>query len=128
MDRIFDEFFGMVPARTERGTMWSPAVDVREDEDNFYVEAELPGMTKDDIELEVEQNRLSIRGERKFEKKEEGENYHFMERSYGSFYRSFTLPKNVDADAINAGYKDGMLTVTLPKKEEVKPKKVSIKE
>lgn len=127
MDRLFDDFFGMTPARTERGAVWSPAVNVREDEDNFYIEAELPGISREDIELEVEQNSLRIKGERKFEKQEEGENYHFVERSYGSFYRSFTLPGNVDADGIGAEYKDGVLHVTVPKQEEVKPKKVEIK-
>lgn len=127
MDRLFDDFFGIVPAQRERGAVWSPSVNVREDTDNFYIEAELPGMSKDDIQLEVEHNMLSIKGERTFEKKEEGENYHFVERSYGSFYRSFTLPKNVDGEAIGAEYKDGVLIVTVPKKEEVKPKKVEIK-
>ena len=70
---------------------------------------------------------LSIKGERRFEKKEEGESYHFVERSYGSFYRSFSLPKNVDPEGINAEYKDGVLKVSIPKKDEVKPKKVEIK-
>jgi HSP20 family protein len=128
MDRLFDSFFGMTPAQSERGAVWSPAVNVREDDSNFYIEAELPGMSKEDIDLEIEQNSLCIKGDRKFEKKEEGENYHFVERSYGSFYRSFTLPSNVDAEAISAEYKDGVLQVTVPKKEEVKPKKVDIKQ
>jgi len=129
MDRLFDEFFGITPAQKEgAAVVWSPAVDISEDDDNFYVEAELPGMTKDDIEVEVEQNLLCIKGERRFERKEEKENYHFLERSYGSFYRSFTLPKNVDGEKINAGYKDGILKLTIPKKPEVKPKKVEIKE
>jgi HSP20 family protein len=127
MDRVFDDFFGLMPARREgSATLWSPSVDISETADNFIVRAELPGMKKEDIELEVENNVLSIRGERKFEKTDEGENYHFMERSYGSFYRSFTLPKNVDSETIGAEYKDGMLVVTIPKKEEVKPKKVEI--
>jgi HSP20 family protein len=127
MDRVFDDFFGMVPARSEKSAVWSPAVDIREDENNFVIEVDLPGMSKDDIHLEVEQNQLSIKGERRFEKKEEGESYHFVERSYGSFYRSFTLPKNVDTGAIAAGHKDGVLMITVPKAEEVKPKKVEIK-
>lgn len=126
MDRLFDEFFGMTPARSSRGAMWSPAINIREDKDNFYVEAELPGMTKEDIDLEVENNVLSLKGERKLEETQEDENYHFVERSYGSFYRSFTLPRNVDPEGIGASYKDGVLYVTIPKKEEVKPKKVSI--
>jgi HSP20 family protein len=129
MDRVFDDFFGLMPARREgSASMWSPSVDISETADSFIVRAELPGMKKDDIELEVENNVLAIRGERKFEKTDEGENYHFMERSYGSFYRSFTLPKNVDSETIGAEYKDGMLIVTIPKKEEVKPKKVEIKQ
>jgi len=128
MDRLFDDFFGMTPARTERGAVWSPVVNVRENDNNFYIEAELPGMKKEDIDLEIEQNSLCIKGERKFEKNEEGENYHFVERSYGSFYRSFSLPSNVDAESISAEYKDGVLQVTVPKKEEVKPKKVAIKQ
>jgi len=127
MDRLFDDFFSAVPERNENSGIWSPSVDVREDEHNFVIVAELPGMAKEDIDLEVEQNTLAIKGERKFERKDEGESYHFVERSYGSFYRSFRLPKNVDGDAIGAEYKDGLLTVTLPKKEEVKPKKVEIK-
>lgn len=126
MDRLFDEFFGMTPARSNRGAMWSPAINIREDKDNFYVEAELPGLSKEEIDLEVENNILSLKGERQLEEKQEGENYHFVERSYGSFYRSFTLPRNVDPEGIAASYKDGVLYVTIPKKEEVKPKKVSI--
>ena len=128
MDRLFDDFIGLTPAKREGASaMWAPAVDIHEDENNFYVAAELPGMKKEDIELEVENNVLSIKGERRFEKKEEGESYHFVERSYGSFYRSFTLPKNVDSEKIAAEYKDGILKVAIPKVEEVKPKKVEIK-
>ena len=129
MDRLFDDFFGLQPARRENGAaaaLWSPSVDVSETPDNFTVRAELPGMQREDIDLEVENNVLVIRGERKFEKQSDGENFHFTERSYGSFFRSFTLPKNVDSEAIKAEYKDGILTVTLPKREEVKPKKVEI--
>ena len=84
-------------------------------------------MDKDDICIEVDGNRLAISGERKFEQEEKKENYHFVERSYGKFYRSFTLPAIVQADKIDATYKDGVLEVNLPKKEEVKPKKVTIK-
>jgi len=127
MDRLFDNFLGLTPASTQSSAVWAPSVDVSEDPDNFYVRAELPGMRKDEIDLEVENNVLSIRGERRFEKKQDGENYHFVERSYGSFYRSFTLPKNVDGEHIGAEYKDGVLSVTIPKLEEVKPKKVEIK-
>src|SRR5437773_2104488 len=100
LDRFFDDFFGSPLARKGDGALgvWTPAVNVREDANNYYVEAEVPGMSKDDIQIEVENNVLSLKGERRFEKKEEKENYHFVERNYGSFYRSFALPKNVKAE------------------------------
>lgn len=128
MDRLFDEFFGVTPARREgAASLWAPAMDVREDKDNFYIEAELPGLKKEEIQLEYSNNVLMIKGERKFERKQDSENYHFVERSYGTFYRSFSLPKNVDGEHISAQYKDGVLHLSIPKKEEVKPKKVEIK-
>lgn len=127
MDRVFDTFFFAPTLKRVDGSIWAPAVDLKEDANNFIVSAELPGLKREDIQVEIENNTLMIKGERKFEKREEKENYHFVERSYGSFYRSFTLPKNVDAEKIAAEYKDGVLQVTLPKKEEVKPKKVEVK-
>jgi HSP20 family protein len=128
MDRLFDDFFGLTPARREgAAAVWAPAVDIREDADKYIVEAELPGMKKEEIEIELENGVLSIKGERKFERKQESENYHFVERSYGNFYRSFSLPKNVDGENITAEYKEGVLHVAIPKKDEVKPKKVEIK-
>jgi HSP20 family protein len=127
MDRVFDTFFLTPSLKRVDGSIWAPAVDLKEDTNNFIVSAELPGLKREDIQVEIENNTLMIKGERKFEKKEEKENYHFVERSYGSFYRSFTLPKNVDAEKISAEYKDGVLHVTLPKREEVKPKKVEVK-
>jgi HSP20 family protein len=126
MERLFEDFFGR-PAEGAQLTEWSPLVDVKEEENAFKVSVDLPGMDKDDINIEVESNRLAISGERKFEQEEKKEDHHFVERSYGKFYRSFTLPSTVQADKIDAAYKDGVLEVTLPKKEEVKPKKVSIK-
>ncbi len=128
IERLFDEFAGLLPTRGREGRsgVWAPAVDIKENADSFIVTAELPGMSKDEINVEVENGTLTIKGERRFEKKEEGENYHFIERSYGSFYRSFGLPKNVSADSISAEYKDGVLHINLPKAEEVKAKKVSI--
>jgi HSP20 family protein len=127
MDRLFDDFLGLMPARGENGSnVWAPAVDIKEDETSFYVIAELPGMKREDISVELENNVLSLKGERRFERSEEKENYHFVERSYGSFYRSFSLPRNVKPDEIRAEYKDGVLTLTLPKTEEVRPKKVEI--
>ncbi len=109
MDRLFDDFFGVdagPPRRLQRRS-GPRAVDIREDADNYIVEAELPGMNKEEIEIELENNVLSIKGERKFERKQDSENYHFVERSYGTFYRSFSLPKNVDGENITAEYKDG---------------------
>jgi len=126
MERLFEDFFGRPAERTQL-TEWSPLVDVKEEENAFKVSIDLPGMNKDDINIEVDSNRLAISGERKFEQEEKKEDYHFVERSYGKFYRSFTLPSTVKADEIDAAYKDGVLEITLPKKEEVKPKKVSIK-
>lgn len=127
MDKLFEDFFGLAqPGTGGSGAMWSPAVDISESQDNYVVKAELPGMKKEQIDLEVEDNVLAIKGERKFEKTDKGEDYHFVERSYGSFYRRFALPKNVDSEAIRAEYKDGVLEITIPKREEVKPQKVEI--
>jgi HSP20 family protein len=130
IERMFDEFNSFWPSRREaregRVGVWAPAVDIKETADSFVVSAELPGMNKQDIQVELENNTLSIKGERKFERKDEAENYHFVERSYGSFYRSFALPRNIKGEAISAEYKDGVLQVTLPKSEELKPKKVEI--
>ncbi|MCC7477957.1 Hsp20/alpha crystallin family protein [bacterium] len=128
IERLFDEFAGFTPARSREGriSVWAPAVDVRETAESFIVAAELPGMSKEDIHVELENGTLTIKGERRFEKQDESENYHFVERSYGSFYRSFGLPKNVNAEGISAEYRDGVLQVTLPKAEEVKPRKVSV--
>jgi HSP20 family protein len=105
---------------------WAPAVDIYETDKEISMKAELPGMQEKDIDIKVEDNVLSISGERRMEKEIKEENYHRIERAYGSFNRSFTLPRTVDRDAIKAAYKDGVLTVTLPKKEEVKPKQIKI--
>lgn len=126
LDRLFDGLSVPSGAETGNAAMWSPSVDIREDENAYVVEAELPGTSREDIHVELENNTLTLKGERKFEKKQDEENYHFIERSYGSFFRSFSLPKNVDAEKISAEYKDGMLFVTLPKREEVKPKRVDV--
>jgi len=126
MERLFEDFFG-TPAEGTMLTEWSPLVDIKEEDNSFKVSVDLPGMNRDDINIEVESNRLAISGERRFEKEEKKEDYHFVERSYGKFYRAFTLPVTVQAEKIDAAYNDGVLEITLPKKEEVKPKKVAIK-
>jgi len=105
---------------------WAPNVDIYEDKERLVLEAELPGMTRDDFELSVENNVLTLRGERKFEKKTEGDNYHRVERSYGSFTRSFTLPQTVTADGATADFENGVLKVSLPKREETKARKIEI--
>ena len=105
---------------------WAPNVDIYENKDQIVIEAELPGMNRDDFEITVENNVLTLRGERRFEKKEESDNYHRVERAYGSFSRSFTLPQTVSGEGAPAEYKNGVLRVTLAKREEVKPRRIEI--
>jgi HSP20 family protein len=127
VSRLFEDFFDRRPARTEwTDGVWSPSVDLSEDKDNVIVKAEMPGMKKDDVKISVQDNVLTLRGEKKQEKEEKGANYHRVERSHGSFCRSFQLPTPVKTDKIKATYKDGVLNVSLPKTEEVKPKEIEI--
>jgi HSP20 family protein len=105
---------------------WNPSVDIYENKDQIVLEAELPGMKRDDFELSVENNIITLRGERQFEKKEDSDNYHRVERSYGSFTRSFTLPQSVSAEGATAEYRNGVLRVTLPKREETKARRIEI--
>jgi len=105
---------------------WAPAVDIYETENELVLAAEVPGVEEKDVEISVEDNTLSIRGERKFQKETKEENYHRIERSYGSFYRSFTLPNYIDQEKIHAEHESGVLKVHMPKKPEVKPRKVKI--
>jgi len=105
---------------------WSPAVDVFETDQNLVVKAELPGIDPKDVEIRVENNTLFLQGQRKFENEVKEENYHRIERSYGSFTRTFALPGSIDAEKVSADYKSGVLTLTLPKREEAKPKTIKI--
>lgn len=105
---------------------WSPRVDIYEDKERLILEAELPGMTGDNFDISVENNVITLKGERKFEKKTEGDNYHRVERSYGSFTRSFTLPQSVTAEGATADFDNGVLKVSLPKREETKARKIEI--
>lgn len=105
---------------------WMPSVDIFENKDSIVLEAELPGMNREDFELTIENNVLTLRGERRFEKKDEADNYHRVERAYGSFTRSFTLPQTVSSENANAEYKNGVLRVTLHKREEVKARRIEI--
>jgi HSP20 family protein len=106
---------------------WAPACDIFETDNEIVVKAELPEVKKEDVKVSVENNILTIHGERKFSEETKRENYHRLERSYGEFTRSFTLPSFVDTGKINAEFKDGMLRVTMPKREEAKPKQVEVK-
>ena len=105
---------------------WMPSVDIYENKDQIVLEAELPGMNREDFELTVENNVLTLRGERRFEKKDETDNYHRVERSYGQFSRSFTLPQTVSPETASAEYKNGVLRVVLKKREEVKARRIEI--
>ena len=128
MDRLWDDYFG--PGRRALRPMeedWMPAVDVSETGDKITIKAEVPGMEAKDIEIAMVGDTLTIKGEKKLEREEKEENYHTVERSYGSFTRAMKLPATVDADKVEASYKNGVLTVVLPKKEEVKAKAIEIK-
>lgn len=129
-NRFFDEGF-LTPRKSIfrdeffKG-VWSPDVDIYENKDSIVVKADLPGVDKDKIHVEVKDNILTIRGERKEEKESKDQNVYRVERRFGEFYRSFTLPEKVDASKIKAKYKDGILEVTLPKPEESKGKEVKV--
>lgn len=121
---IMDEFFNDA-VRTRRDT-FVPSIDVSETEDQFLISAELPGMNKEDIDISLENSRLSISGERSFEKEDKGKKYHRVESSYGSFERSFQLPDNVDAESISASYENGVLNISIDKSEEEVKKQIEI--
>jgi HSP20 family protein len=127
LDRLFRGAFSPVSGETEVSTRsWAPPVDIYETEDAIVLKAELPGIDPKDVEVRVEDNTLYLKGERKYEKEVNEQNYHRIERSYGSFARSFTLPNSIDAEKVKAEYKDGLLTLTMPKREEAKPKTIKI--
>ena len=107
-------------------TAWNPSVDIFDNDNEVVFKAELPGLNAKDIEIKLENNILTLKGERKFEKETKEENYHRIEREYGTFSRSFALPAPVNVEKVTAEYKDGVLKVTLPKKEETKSKPIKI--
>ncbi|MGA2533278.1 MAG: Hsp20/alpha crystallin family protein [Candidatus Aminicenantales bacterium] len=127
MNRLFED---MAASRGEEKDLttssWAPAVDIYETENEVVLTAEIPGIEEKDIEIKVEDNTLTLRGERKFEKETKEENYHRIERAYGSFFRSFTLPAFVDQDRIEAEHENGVLKIRMPKRAELKPRKVKI--
>lgn len=124
LSRIHDRFFGL--SWPEPRLEFRPAVDIYEDEKAIYLKAELAGVKPEEIKINLEKNLLTLEGERKLEKEEEKEGYRRVERSYGSFRRSFSLPENVSAEEINAAYKDGVLTLTLPKTPEAKAREIKV--
>ncbi|MEJ2052311.1 MAG: Hsp20/alpha crystallin family protein [Calditrichaceae bacterium] len=127
VDRWFDDLFNSDMRLSDNISSVYPMVNVEETENEYLISAELPGMEKKDINISLDNNVLSISGEKKQEEKSEGKNYHRVERSYGKFYRSFELPNTVDREKIDANYKNGVLNVSLPKAEEAKPKQIEVK-
>ena|SRR5437868_4130758 len=128
MNRVFEDAAGRrwksdEPAAT---TSWSPAVDISETDREILVQAELPGINRKDIALQVENNVLTLKGDRRFEKETRQENYHRIERSYGGFSRTFAIPAIVDESGIRADFKDGILKIALPKKEQMKARQIKI--
>jgi len=126
VNRLFEAPFGELPGSSEFFNGWAPALDLREDNDNLVATIELPGLKKEDIEVTVHEGMLSVAGERKQEKQARDVDVYRSERFYGRFHRTLSLPKPVKAEAIKATYKDGILTVSLPKTEAAKPKQIEI--
>jgi HSP20 family protein len=130
MNRLFNTFFDSPTPRNggDRSVArrWIPAMDVVEADGRYVLRADLPGLSENDVKIEVEENVLTISGERKSEHEQKGDGYYRVERSFGSFSRSLTLPEGVDADAIQASFDSGVLEVQIPKPEQAKPRKVQI--
>ena len=125
--RLFDGLFADVDGNANVAAEWSPRADVSESPEAFVIKAELPGVNKSDVRITLRDNLLTVKGEKRQEKEEKEKNYHRIERSYGSFERSFSLPDGVKGDKIDASYKDGVLTITLPKAEDAKPREIEVK-
>jgi HSP20 family protein len=126
MNRLFRETQGNSQDESLTSSSFAPAVDVYEDEHNVTLKIEVPGIDEKDIDVRVENNTLTVHGERKIEKEEKEENYRRVERQYGSFTRTFNLPATVDAEKVQADYDKGVLKITLPKKAEAKPKQIKL--
>lgn len=125
IEKVFDEFFG-VPSVEGKYYSFSPSLDIYEDEKSITIKVDVPGMSQKDISVEIQDNVLTIKGERKEEEEMKQKNAHIIERRYGKFIRRIALPENVEADKTKAKIKDGVLTITIPKKEEEKKKVLNI--
>jgi HSP20 family protein len=130
MNRLFEDSVtrGKVYEESLTSGIWSPPVDIYETGDVIVMKAELAGLNKSDVSIEIKESTLILRGERKFEKDIKEENYHRIERSYGSFSRTFSLPQTVDSSKVTATFKDGLLEIVIPKIKEARPKQIEIKE
>ena len=126
MNRLVRDSFGQDREEALTNTSFAPAVDVYEDEHNVTLKIEVPGIDEKDVDVRIENNTLTVHGERKFEKEEKEENFRRVERQYGSFTRTFTLPSTVDAEKVEANYYKGILKIALPKKAEAKPKQIKV--
>jgi HSP20 family protein len=124
--RLFEDAFSRLINEPQANRPWSPAVDIYETENELVLKADLPDIDSKSIDVRVENQTLTLRGERKFEKDENVKGYHRIERSYGEFVRSFAVPSTVDTERVQADYKNGVLTITLPKKEAAKPRQVKV--
>src|SRR5215467_4616819 len=124
--RMFEDAFSRLLSEPRTGRPWSPAVDIFETENDLVLKADVPDVDLKDIEVRVENQTLTVRGERKFEQQENAKGYHRIERSYGTFVRSFAVPSTVDTEKVNAVYKNGVLSISLPKKEAAKPRQVKV--
>jgi HSP20 family protein len=124
--KLFENFLGTEPGEEIASRGWVPPVDIQETEDAYRLMAELPGLTKEDINITLENNVLRLSGERKFERDAKKESFQRIERTYGSFTRSFALPSQVNSEGVTATFADGVLTLTVPKAEQAKPRKIAI--
>ena len=124
--RLFEDAFTRMLTEPQTNRPWSPSVDIYETDNELVVKADLPDVDLKDIDVRVENQTLTIAGERKFEAQESGKGYHRIERNYGNFMRSFAVPNAFDTEKIGAAYKNGVLSVTLPKKEAAKPRQVKV--
>jgi len=138
VEREFNRMFNSLGSRfgiTHKGdideeydnAVWMPLTDISEDNENFYLKADLPGIKKEDVKISYTDGNISISGERSQEKETKEKKFHRIERSYGNYYRSFNIPTEIKDDKIKAEFKDGQLTITIPKADEVKPKEIDIK-